>query len=92
MIVGAYSHYVGMESLFETVFNPDGSSPTFFCPVGVFWWHDGLSGGFYSAGQQDLTGAAGSPGAHTANSPALSKTIMQGAPHNARAPINNERD
>lgn len=31
------------------------------------------------------------PGAHTANSPALSKTIIEEAPHNGRAPINKER-
>lgn len=78
-------------SLVETVVDPDdGSSSTFFCPVVVFlvpwltlrWLH--------WAGQQDPTGAAGSPVPTQANPPTLSKRIIQEAPSQCRAPINNE--
>lgn len=65
------------------------SSSTFFCPVGALI--DSQVAAFSGSKRPHS-----SPGAHTVNSPALSETILQEAPHNARGtsqcmvPIDNE--
>ena len=72
-----------------TVVNPDSSSPsTFFRPALI----DSQVAPFSTRPHKSRW----QPGAHTANSSALCKTISQEAPHNAsgpsqsRVPINNE--